>query len=99
VILIPLAFYHVDPMIKGIWKREGNNGNINTQQYSIASGQHRTLTDVREQQGYLFSHETEDRNYRHTGFLCTNIKSSRDFYERVLISLLPISFINLETFI
>lgn len=62
MILIPLAISHVDPMIKETWKQEGNNGSINTQQYSVASGQHRTRTDARRAAGLSLLTSKGDRN-------------------------------------
>lgn len=62
MILIPLAINHVDPMIKETWKQEGNNGSINTQQYSAASGQHRTQTDARRAVGLSLLTLKGDRN-------------------------------------
>lgn len=61
MVLIPLAINHVDPMIKETWKQEGNNGSINTQQYSVALGQPGPKQMPGEQQGYLFSHQGETR--------------------------------------
>lgn len=62
MILIPLAINHVDPMIKETWKQGGNNGSINTQQYSVALGQHRTQTDARRTAGLSFLTLKGDRN-------------------------------------
>lgn len=95
MVLIPLAINHVDPMIKETWKQEGNNGSINTQQYSVALGQHRTRTDARRSRA--ISSHIEGRQELKPRWIIVHQQSSRCCCEKVQIVLLLLCFISLGT--